>query len=131
TMKSGTALAALGFLGGESAQGRDVVGSFLVNGVTEPALGSGQFLSGNPSNANTADLELRVTLTAAQVGSGLQAPVTVSRGIASQLDKVMTGLFDPINGRLKQITDSFTASLQAISTQETQQNTYIQAKTAQ
>ncbi len=39
TMNSGTALAALGFTGGESAKGTDVAGSFLVNGVTEAAIG--------------------------------------------------------------------------------------------
>src|SRR5205823_4832975 len=34
---SGSALTALGFAGGETAQGRDVVGSFLINGATETA----------------------------------------------------------------------------------------------
>jgi len=131
TMQSGTALAALGFVGGESAQGRDVAGSFLVGGVTEPAVGDGQFLTGNQGNAHTAALEVRVTLTPADVGTGIQTSVSVSNGLAAQLGNVLTGLSDPVTGRFQQVDSDYQAALTEISNQETQQNAYIQAKTTQ
>jgi flagellar hook-associated protein 2 len=41
---SGSANAALGLTGTETSKGVDVAGNFVVNGVTEPAQGIGQFL---------------------------------------------------------------------------------------
>ena len=130
-VSSGTALPALGFLGGESAQGKDVAGSFLVNGVTETALGQGQFLTGDQANANTAALEVRVTLTPAQVGVGIQVPVSVSNGLAAQVNNLLNGLSDPVSGRFKQVDDDYQTSLAKLKEQEAQQNTYIQTRTAQ
>ena len=43
----------------------------------------------------------------------------------------MTDLFDPINGRLKQAKDDYTATLQGIDAQETQQKAFIDKKTQQ
>jgi flagellar hook-associated protein 2 len=131
TMQSGTALAALGFLGGESAQGRDVAGNFLVGGAVEPALGQGQFLTGNQGNTNTAALEVRVTLTPADVGTGMQTSVSVSNGLAAQLNNVLANLSDPVTGRFHQVDGDYQAALTQIANQETQQKAYIQAKTAQ
>jgi flagellar hook-associated protein 2 len=113
-VQSGSALAALGFAGGESAQGHDVAGSFVVDGDTETANGLGQFLLGSPGNANTDGLQVRVTLTSAQVGAGLDADVSVTRGIASQLGVVLADYFDPVNGRLKTIDDGFAAVLERL-----------------
>lgn len=104
---AGSANAALGLAGTETDQGQNVIGSFLVNGVAESASGSGQFLLGDPTNAHTADLQVRVTLTAAQVGAGTQADLTVSRGLASLMDVSLSGLLDPVDGRLKSIDDGF------------------------
>jgi flagellar hook-associated protein 2 len=103
---TGTALTALGLAGTESANGQNVAGYFVVNGVHEAATGNGQFLTGSSGNAHTQDLEVRVTLTPAQVGSQMQSNLTVSRGIASQLSQVLNRYLDPITGRLKSINDS-------------------------
>ncbi len=118
TLDSGTAVTSLGFAAGTSAQGRDVVGSFSVDGSAESALGTGQFLVGNSANANTADMQLRVNLTPAQVGTGITANVTVSRGVASRLDSVLASMFDPVHGRMKTLNDGFDESLQELDRQK-------------
>jgi len=129
-MQSGTALAALGFVGGAAAQGRDVVGNFTVNGVTEAALGSGTFLTGVAGNANTADLQLNVTLTPTQVGAGLQADVNVRRGIASRLDQVLSNVFDPVTGRMKTIADGLEDRIEALDEQKSKQSEIMASRTA-
>ena len=131
SMQSGSALASLGFNGGELAKGTDVVGNFIVNGVSEPAQGFGQFLTGDSTNANTAGLEMRVTLTPAQVGTGIQAPVSVSNGIAAQLDNFVNGLTDPVNGVFQQVDSSYQTSITQLTQQQTTENAYITAKTTQ
>lgn len=103
----GAGLATLGFTGSESDTGRDVAGSFIVNGETEAAVGRGRVLSGNSENANTADLQVRVSLAAAQVVSGPEASLTVTRGVASRLDQILGKLLDSTNGRVKQVEDRF------------------------
>lgn len=130
TATSGTALAALGFTAGASDQGADVAGSYVVNGVTETAVGNGQFLLGDSTNADTADLQVRVLLTPAQVSAGIDADLTVSRGIASRLDRTLTSLFDPVNGRLKSIDDDFNTSIDALNEQKSKQNEIMQTKQA-
>ncbi|HYV38334.1 MAG TPA: flagellar filament capping protein FliD, partial [Gemmataceae bacterium] len=107
TLGAGSALADLGFTGAETATGQNVAGSFVVNGVTELASGSGQLLTGTSTNANTADLQVRVLMTPAQVGGGVQTDMTVTRGLASLLDAALTSLLDPVNGRMKSIDDGF------------------------
>jgi flagellar hook-associated protein 2 len=129
TMQSGTALSALGFQAGATAKGIDVVGNFIVNGNTEPATGSGQFLSGNSGNANTAGLEVQVTLTPAQVGSGISASVTVSNGVAAQLGNFISGLTDPATGEFLQIDNGYQTQIAGIQSNITQQNAYIQQQT--
>jgi flagellar hook-associated protein 2 len=115
---SGSANAALGLAGTESGVGVDVAGNFVVNGVTEPAQGIGQFLTGNRSNANTAALEVRVTLSPTDVGSGIQTQVSVSRGVAAQLNTLMNQLTDPQTGRLTTIDNSFNTQLTALQSQQ-------------
>ena len=128
---AGTANAALGLTGTENAVGTDVVGSFVVNGVTEQATGVGQFLTGNQNNANTAGLEVRVTLTPTQVGGGTQADLSITRGIASQLDRLMSSLTDPVTGRFKTIDDSFNQQVTDLEAQKTQQTNAMNAKQQQ
>ena len=50
-------------------------------------------------NLGAEFLEVRVTLTPSDVGTGIQAPVTVSNGLAAQLSNVLTGLSDPVSIR--------------------------------
>lgn len=121
----GTALAALGFAGGESAAGTDVAGQFVVNGVTEKATGSGQVLSGAAGNAHTDGLQVRATLPAA--GS---ANVTVGQGLASRLNGVLNKYLDTTSGRLKTINDTFTQQTTDIGKTITRQNDLLTSKTA-
>lgn len=107
SLNGGTALTALGFAGTETDVGVDVAGSFLVNGQTEAATGRGRVLSGNVDNPNTADLQVRVSLTAAQIVPGQEATLTVTRGVASRIDQVLGKLLDSTNGRVKQVEDGF------------------------
>jgi flagellar capping protein FliD len=109
SIDGGTALAALGLTGSENATGQDVAGSFVVNGHTETATGTGQFLIGDSTNTNTADIQLRVTLTPDQVGAGTQADLTLTRGIAALTDVALNNMVNPDNGRLKTIDDGFQA----------------------
>jgi len=103
----GTALAALGFSGSENDSGVDVAGTFIVNGDTETAVGKGRVLTGDYENANTADLQVRITLTPSQVVAGEEASLTVTRGVASRLDQVLGTMLDSTTGRVKQVTDRF------------------------
>lgn len=72
--------------------GQDVKGT--IGG--EAATGEGQTLTGNSGNANTDGLQIRVTITPAQLTAqgASQGIVTVSRGIATQLDELLTFLTD-------------------------------------
>lgn len=106
-IETGTALSVLGFTGTENDKGQDVVGKFVVNGVDEPAIGTGQFLVGNAANANTADLQIRVALGTSQISDGAEASLTVTRGVASKLDVILSSFLDPVTGRMKTIDDAF------------------------
>ncbi|MEK6257854.1 MAG: flagellar filament capping protein FliD [Planctomycetota bacterium] len=104
---SGSSLAALGFSGTETDDGLDVAGSFIVNGLTEAATGTGQILKGNTGNVNTADLNVVVSLTSSQVQAGVDATLSITRGVASRFDGVLLDLLDPVTGRLQTIEDRF------------------------
>jgi flagellar hook-associated protein 2 len=126
TATGGTALTALGLTQGASSQGVNVAGNFVVNGVTETAHGNGQFLTGDSTNASTANLEVRVALTAAPVGPA--ATLTVTRGLASQLGKVLNASLDPVNGRLKTIDQSFQDRIDSIQQEIDRENVSIQQR---
>ncbi len=111
---SGTALADLKFTAGQSDVGRNVAGQFIVNGNVEAATGRGRVLSGNADNENTADLQLRVTLTPAQVTAGVEADVTVTRGVAASLDKILGDLLKPDTGILATSDDGFDGQIDSI-----------------
>jgi flagellar hook-associated protein 2 len=125
---TGTALAPLGFVGAENDKGQDVVGKFIVNGVNEPAVGTGQFLVGNSTNANTADLQVRVTLGSPQILAGAEANLTVTRGIASKVDVILSSLLDPVTGRLKTINDGFQDSVDDLDNAVEQQNEILKLR---
>jgi len=110
----GTSVTDLGLTTSLTDTGRDVVGSFIVDGQTEVAVGRGRVLSGDPENENTADLQVQVTLTPGQVGSGVEGSLTVTRGFASSLDQVLGELLDVEDGLLASIDDGFTDQLDSI-----------------
>jgi flagellar hook-associated protein 2 len=111
---SGTAVTDLGFTAGQSDTGRDVVGSFIVDGKTESAVGRGRILAGDSKNENTADLQLSVTLTPGQVVAGIEGTVTVSRGLASSLDQVIGQLINTETGILTSVDDGFTRQIESV-----------------
>jgi flagellar hook-associated protein 2 len=125
---TGNALVALGFAGTESDKGQDVAGQFIVGGVEEPAVGSGQFLVGMATNANTADVQVRVTLAAGQLRAGSEASITITRGIASTLDAALSGLLDPVTGRLKTINDGFQSEIEDVEESVSRQNELLESR---
>ena len=125
---TGNALAALGFDGTEQDTGQDVVGAYLVDGVEETATGTGRLLIGTAENENTADLQVRVTLTQSQVQSGADANLTVTRGIAARLDQILSSVLDPVTGRIKAINDSFDGEIESIEASIERQNEFFEAQ---
>ncbi len=116
TVTGGTALTGLGLTAGQTNTGRDVVGSFIVNGLSEIAVGRGRTLSGDPNNANTADLQVQVTLSPAQIVVGAEGTMKVSRGLASSLDQVLGDLLEVQDGLLASVDDGFDLQLKSFQT---------------
>lgn len=110
----GSAGSVLGFDGSESDQGADVVGSFRVNGQVETAVGRGRILTSDDDNEFTADIQVVVSLTPAQVDARVEGELTVTRGITSQLDLFLDEILDPVNGTLTTINDDFNAQIESI-----------------
>ncbi|MBX9678250.1 MAG: flagellar filament capping protein FliD [Gemmataceae bacterium] len=127
-LTGGSAASALGFAGNEADSGQDVAGWYVADGNIESATGSGQFLVGSGGNAITADLQVRIAATTAQIGAGLDATVTPTRGFASRLDQVLTTLFDSVDGRLKTIEDGFDASIAQLDAQKAKQTQIMQTR---
>lgn len=125
---AGTAASTLGFSGTESDVGLDVVGVFLVNGVEETAKGSGRLLIGDIANENTADLQVRVSLTTAQLQSGTDADLTVTRGLASRLDLSLDSLLDPGNGTVKTVNESLDQQIVDIEETIARQNALVEQR---
>jgi flagellar hook-associated protein 2 len=117
-------LTQLGFTGSESATGADVAGSFIVNGNTETATGSGQNLTGATGNANTDGLQVRVT-----AGVPTAANLTVTQGIAGRLNAVLNKYLDPVSGRLTMIDNGYQKQFDDIDQTITKQNDILQQKT--
>lgn len=115
-VSGGNALADLGFVGGEAGVGKDVKGNFVVGTEVEEATGRGRILSGNEGNDNTADLQIEVTLNAAQVTAGTEAELTVTRGIAATLDKVIGDLVSSESGLLSTLDEGFDQELESLRT---------------
>ncbi len=102
-----SAYTVLGLVNGTSHEGIDVVGT--ING--EEAEGTGQMLTGIEGNDTTEGVKLKITMAAAQMASGSDGEITITRGIAAQIQdivgnatKAIDGTFDRrITGYEKQI----------------------------
>lgn len=129
-LASGTAWTDLGLTGTETSQGTDVAGYFQVAGERENATGRGQILTGSTSNAHTADLQLRVTLGAGDIGPTVESQVTVTRGLAARLEQVLADAVDPEGGALKSADDSFNDELDRIQSQLDRQNAIVETQRA-
>lgn len=126
---SGSALTTLGFTGSETGQGKDVAGTFIVDGVVETATGSGRILIGDSDNENTADLQIRVTLDSSQVVSGTESTLTVTRGISSRMDKYFGDILDPDVGTMKNVNEDFDLRVESLEASISRVNTISEAKT--
>ncbi len=111
---SGSALSVLGFDGTEAGVGKDVAGSFIVDGVVETATGTGRLLISDSDNEFTADLQIRVTLQPSQVGPGPEAELAISRGISSQLDFFFGEVLKPDGGSLSTVSDEFDLRIESL-----------------
>jgi len=125
-----SAATVLGFRSAASAAGTDVAGSFLVNGKSESATGSGRLLTGNSGNANTDGLSVNVTLLPSQITTGAEANLTVTQGVAAQLGKALNSLLDPTTGQLQNIDQNFQSQITAYQSQITQLQQEYNAKEA-
>ena len=135
TLHASSALASLGFTGTETDIGLDVVGHFFLqdsdgnilkdqdgNEIIERAVGRGQTLIGqagkdgtgkdNPAGA-TEGLQVRVTLTPAQITEEITANITVTRGIAARLELAISRMTDP-QGSLDRIENEFETRIESI-----------------
>ena len=88
TTVSNSAAVAVGLASGVAVNGQDVQGT--INGET--AIGMGQILTGAGDNRATAGLKLKISLTADQIGSDAEGTITLSKGLASKLNALLTSL---------------------------------------
>jgi len=84
----------LGLTGGTGIAGTDVAGT--ING--EAATGSGQFLTGDSGNANTAGIRLRVSLEPADLGDGAEATLTLVKGVGTRLTELLKSYTNTVDG---------------------------------
>lgn len=127
---SGSALSVLGFDGSESGQGQDVAGHFIVDGVIETATGTGRLLIGDIANANTADLQLRISLDADQIEEGPEGSLSVSRGVTSRLDQYFETVLDPETGTVRTVNDNFELRLESLDASIQRVNEISEARSA-
>ncbi|HVJ86117.1 MAG TPA: flagellar filament capping protein FliD [Caulifigura sp.] len=125
SITGGTAAAALGFAGTETAVGKDVAGKFIIDGKEELATGTGRLLQGRAGNANTDGLQIRVSLTSSQVVGGVDGTITMTRGIGSRLDQTLGKMLDATTGRIKIVNDGFDDKLKALQTAIDRQNDFF------
>lgn len=111
---SGSASSVLGFTGNEQDNGQDVAGYFVVDGVEEPAKGSGRILIGRSENENTADLQVVVKLDSTQLVDGPDGEISLTRGITSQLDTFTSQLMNSEFGLLKSLNQDFQTRMDSI-----------------
>ena len=114
----------LGFNGNETGNGTNVAGNFVVNGKVEQATGNGQFLTGNSGNANTDGLEVQSTLASAGT-----ANLTVTQGLAGQLNQVLNEYLNPTTGQLATVNNQYQTEINNINSQITTDNTQLQTQT--
>jgi flagellar hook-associated protein 2 len=114
TINGGSLVTTLGLAVGQSDAGVDVAGTFLVDGVAEPASGRGRLLTGAPENRSTADLQVRVSLTPGQVTSGPEADLTLTRGVGARLDRLIGRMLDSQSGLFTSVTRRFDDTIDSL-----------------
>ena len=112
---SGSSSTTLGFSGTEASNGQNVQGHFVVNGQIEEATGSGRLLIGSLENELTADLQVEVTLDENNLqAGGVEAEVTVFRGITDSLNEAIDEFLDVDSGLIKTVDKEFEARVSLI-----------------
>lgn len=115
TSFSGSAMAALGLNGTEGSAGTNVQGTFTLDGASITATGEGQILSAAAGSA-AEGLKVRYQGTAAQVQSGTDATLRVSRGYAAALERA-AGQIIASGGSISTRTDGINASVRDLGKQ--------------
>ncbi len=100
TSASSSAAAVLGLATGQAFAGIDVAGT--ING--EKATGSGQVLTGNEGNSNTAGLKLLIELSQSDVRAESEATIKVFRGIASLAQDFADSISKSVDGTIARRT---------------------------
>jgi len=105
----------------ETYAGTDVEGT--IGG--EPATGSGQYLTGDEDNENTAGLCIRVAATT----PGDYGAVHLAKGLAQRLTDIIAGAEDPDTGMFARATENFNSRIEQlqedIDTMEERVQTYL------
>lgn len=120
TSLSGSALAALGYGGGEAATGSNVAGNFKIGNQIISASGNGQVLRA-AAGAPADELVVRYTGSTASTLNTPMATINLSEGYAVTLDRLATRLLAD-NGALDSRSDGLTRSIEDISAQRTRIN---------
>ena len=126
---SGSALATLNLTSDQEDEGQDVAGQFIVNGKIETATGTGRLLVGDIDNESTADIQLRITLDSSEIDAGSEGTLSVSRGFASELDRIIGDLVDPVTGQVSLANSSFNDQIDSIEQSIEQTQLLIESKT--
>jgi flagellar hook-associated protein 2 len=110
TSISSSAFSILGLAGGVGKEGVNVEGT--ING--EEAEGKGQMLTGMKDNETTDGLKIKVTYEAAQLGSGVEGKISLSKGVASALNGLLDSLSKSGTGLISSRIKSYEAQVKNI-----------------
>ena len=126
TLNGGNAYSNLGFSGSETGTGRDVAGT--IGG--EAATGLGQILTGADGNLNTEGLQLLISLTPAQLGTGSEGSITFTRGLGTIVDNSLEYLTDPTTGTITYAQNAINSQIDDLASQITKQQSLMDEKAA-
>jgi len=107
TPPGNSAAAVLGLSGGTSTAGQDVAGT--IDGFA--AEGSGRLLKATNAASDANGLWLDVSLAPSEIGGGVDATVTVTKGVGRLVDDLLDYLTDPVDGYVKSKEDRFQREL--------------------
>ncbi len=125
-LNGGNAYSNLGFSGSETDTGKDVAGT--IGGET--ATGLGQILTGADGNLNTAGLQLLISLTPTQIGSGSEGSITYTRGLGSIVDSSLEYLTDPTTGTITYAQNAINSQIDDLASQIKDQTSIMDGKSA-
>jgi len=119
-----SALVKVGLAQGQVFSGENVAGT--ING--ERATGAGQFLTGNDGNSTTAGLKLKVELAEADLQTGNDATIKVSRGVAAQAQNLVNSLTKDTDGVFASRTKALQSQVDDIKSRVVEMNQMMELK---